>query len=410
MVSYVQIIRQSCNSALAVVIQMSRSALKVIIPALILAACSPASVPAQQAALQQAGNVSFRVVNVVDDLAFPLSFAFLPGGDMLVAEKAGTLRRVSNGVVSATPISGVPAVYSRGQGGLHEIALHPQFASNNIVYIAYAKAMDGGKATTVLARARLQGNALVDLRDIFTAQTNSSAGQHFAGRIAFDNAGFLYLSVGDRGAPPSGDLEAHPAQSTSNHQGTIVRLHDDGRVPNDNPFVGQAGKLPEIWSYGHRNPQGLAVHPTTGALFDAEHGPRGGDELNLVLKGRNYGWPVITYGINYNQTPITEERSRPGMEQPVKYWVPSIATSGLIVYTGDKFPSWKGSLFVGGLAGQQLARVTLDGNTFRSEETLLKDAVGRIRDVRQGPDGFIYLAIDKNGGPGSIVRLEPAAR
>ncbi len=389
---------------------MSPSVFKSLAAGLVLSACAAQPAPAQLPATQQAGNVSFKVVSVVDELAFPLSIAFLPDGEMLVAEKAGTLRRVKNGVLNPTPISGVPAVHSRGQGGLHEVTPHPQFATNKLIYIAYAKMMDGGKATTVLARGRLEGNALVDVKEIFVAQTNSSAGQHFGGRIAFDRNGFLYLSVGDRGAPPSGDLEAHPAQNPGNHQGTINRLHDDGRVPADNPFVGQAGKLPEIWSYGHRNPQGLIVHPTTGALFDVEHGPRGGDELNLVQKGKNYGWPVITYGINYSGTPITEERSRPGMEQPVKYWVPSIATSGLMVYTGDKFPSWKGSIFVGGLAGQQLARVTLDGNTFKSEETLLKDVVGRIRDVRQGPDGFIYLAIDKNGGPGSIVRLEPVAK
>ena len=378
-----------------------------LVAAVALAACVAAPVPAQ-IATQQAGSVKFKVVPVVDDLRFPLSMAFLPDGEMLVTEKAGTLRRVKNGVLNPTPISGVPEVYSRGQGGLHEVAVHPQFATNRIIYLSHAKAIDGGNFTTALVRGRLEGNALVDVKEIFVAQTNSRAGQHFGGRIAFDKDGFLYLSVGDRGAPPSGNLEAHPAQNPGNHQGTIVRLHDDGRVPADNPFVGQAGKLPEIWSYGHRNPQGLIVHPTTGAIFDAEHGPRGGDELNLVQKGKNYGWPVITYGINYSGTPITEERSRPGMEQPVKYWVPSIATSGLMLYTGDKFAAWKGSVFVGGLAGQQVARVTLDGNTFKSEETLLKGVVGRIRDIRQGPDGFIYLAIDKETGPGTIMRLEPA--
>ncbi len=376
--------------------------------AIALTACASSKMPAQ-IATQQAGAVSFNVVSVVDDLKFPLSMAFLPDGEMLVTEKAGTLRRVKNGVLNPTPVTGVPAVYSRGQGGLHEVAVHPDFATNNIIYLSYSKALEGGNFTTALARARLQGNALVDMKEIFVAQTSSRAGQHYGGRIAFDKEGFLYLSVGDRGAPPSGDLEAHPAQNPGNHQGTIVRLHDDGRVPADNPFVGQAGKLPEIWSYGHRNPQGLIVHPTSGAIFDAEHGPRGGDELNLVQKGKNYGWPVITYGINYSGTPITEERSRPGMEQPVKYWVPSIATSGLIVYTGDKFPAWKGSLFVGGLAGEQVARVTLNGNTFKSEETLLKGVVGRVRDISQGTDGFIYLAIDKDGGPGSILRLEPTS-
>ncbi len=379
---------------------------RLLLATVVVSACST-SLPAQ-APTQRAGAVSFNVVPVVDGLSFPLSMAFLPDGEMLVTTKGGTLRRVKNGVLNPTPVSGVPAVHSRGQGGLHEVAVHPNFAQNRVIYLAHAKMMENEKATTVLVRARLEGNALVDVKEIFVAKTDSRAGAHFGGRIAFDKDGFLYLSVGDRGAQPSGNLEAHPAQNPGNHQGTIVRLHDDGRVPADNPFVGQAGKLPEIWSYGHRNPQGLVVHPTTGAIFDTEHGPRGGDELNLVQKGKNYGWPVITYGINYSGTPITEERTRPGMEQPVKYWVPSIATSGLLVYTGDKFPAWKGSVFVGGMAGQQLARVTMKGNAFASEETLLKEVVGRIRDVRQGPDGFIYLAIDKDGGPGSVLRLEPA--
>jgi aldose sugar dehydrogenase len=387
---------------------MARSRPQFLVAALLLLTGATALHGQQVGATQRAGAVSFKVMEVVDDLKFPLSMAFLPDGDMLVTEKAGTLRRVHNGVVSPTPITGTPTVVSRGQAGLHEVTPHPQFATNKVLYFAYAKATEGGKSTTALARGRLEGNAIVDLKDIFVAQTNSSAGQHYGGRIAFDKDGYLFLSVGDRGAPPSGDLEAHPAQNPGNHQGTINRLFDDGRVPPDNPFVGQSDKRPEIWSYGHRNPQGLAFHPVTGVLFEVEHGPMGGDELNTPMKGRNFGWPVITYGQNYNRTPITSERARPGMEQPVKYWVPSIATSGLMIYNDDKFPAWKGSVFVGGLAGQQLARVTLDGTTFKSEETLLKDVVGRIRDVRQGPDGFIYIAVDKDGGAGTIVRLEPA--
>lgn len=396
---------------------MMNHLLKLSLAAGFFAACGTPDVSADaadagmsEASLQAADSVAFTVVNVADGLVFPLSMAFLPNGDMLITEKAGTLRRIHDGVLSPTPITGTPTVVSRGQGGLHEVTPHPDFATNQLLYFAYAKATDGNKSTTALARGRLEGDAIVDLTDLFVAQTNSSAGQHYAGRIAFDRDGYLFLSVGDRGAPPSGDLEAHPAQNPGNHQGTIVRLFDDGRVPPDNPFVGRTDTLPEIWSYGHRNPQGLAFHPTTGVLFDTEHGPRGGDELNIVVKGKNYGWPVITYGINYSGTPITEERERPGMEQPVKYWVPSIATSGLMIYNGEQFPEWKGNVFVGGLAGQQLARVTLDGNTFRSEQTLLKDEVGRIRDVREGPDGFIYIAVDKDGGTGTIVRLEPSAK
>lgn len=375
---------------------------------LVLAACSAPRVTAQPGAPIQSAVHKFTVNRVVDGLQFPWSIAFLPNGDMLVTEKPGRLRRVVNGQLQPEPISGTPTVWYRGQGGLLEVAPHPKFASNSLLYISYSKpSADGATATTALIRGKLQGNALVDVQELFVADAYTRAGQHFGAKIAFDSAGYVYMSVGDRGAPPSGNLEQHPAQNPANHQGTIIRLHDDGRVPANNPFVGQQGKRAEIWSYGHRNPQGLVVHPQTQQVWDVEHGPRGGDELNAVQPGRNYGWPVITYGINYSGTSITNERVRAGMEQPVRFWVPSIATSGLMVYTGEAFPQWKGSFFVGGLAGQQLARVMVDGAQFVSEETLLKDAVGRIRDVRQGPNGFIYLAIDKDGGEGSIVRLEP---
>lgn len=352
-------------------------------------------------------SAAFRVVPVADDLRFPLSMAFLPDGSLLVAEKHGLLRRVRDGIVSPTPIAGVPAVFSGGQGGLHEVALHPDFATNGLVYLAYAKATEGGRATTALARGRLEGDTLREVRELFVARTDSRAGQHFGGRIAFDGAGHLFLSIGDRGASPSGDLARHPAQDRRNHQGTIVRLTLDGGVPPDNPFVNTPDALPEIWSYGHRNPQGLVYDAATGTLWETEHGPRGGDELNAVRGGANYGWPVITYGRNYSGTSITSERERAGMEQPVTYWVPSIATSGLLLYTGDAFPAWRGSLFVGGLAGEQLARVSVDGRRKTGEETLLRGQVGRIRDVRQGPDGLVYLALDRSGGPGTIVRLEP---
>jgi glucose/arabinose dehydrogenase len=225
--------------------------------------------------------------------------------------------------------------------------------------------------------------------------------------LAFDRHGFLFITVGDRQAPPRGNLEAHPAQDRSNHHGTIIRLHDDGRVPADNPFVNTPNARPEIWSYGHRNPQGLAIHPETGDLWANEHGPQGGDELNLIQRGRNYGWPVIGYGVNYGSgSPIHESTHRAGMEQPVHYWVPSIATSGLLIYTGDRFPAWRGNIFVGGLAGEQLARLTLDGRRVVGEETLVR-GMGRIRDVRQGPDGLIYLVIDAEGRRPSVVRLEP---
>ncbi len=304
------------------------------------------------------------------------------------------------------PVPGVPAVFARGQGGLLDIALHPDFATNHILYLSYAKPVEGG-STTAVARARFENDRLSDLQDIFVADTRGAG--HYGSRLAFDRAGFLYVTVGDRQAPPSGNLEAHPAQDISNHHGTINRLYDDGRVPTDNPFVDRAGARPEIWSYGHRNLQGLMIHPETGELWATEHGPQGGDELNLIQKGHNYGWPVIGYGVNYGVgAPIHATTSREGMEQPVFFWVPSIATTAVMVYTGDRFPGWKGSFFVGGMAGQQLARLTVDGHKVVNQETLVRDQ-GRIRDVKQGPDGFIYLAIDGTVST-PILRLEPVSR
>jgi glucose/arabinose dehydrogenase len=230
--------------------------------------------------------------------------------------------------------------------------------------------------------------------------------------MAFDSAGYLFVSVGDRQAPPQGNLERHAAQDPSNHQGTILRLNDDGSVPNDNPFVGRPGFQPEIWSYGHRNPQGLIVHPDTGDVWDTEHGPQGGDELNVVLPGRNYGWPVIGYGVNYRSgLPIHSSLEREGMEQPAIYWVPSIATSGLMLYTGDKFPQWQGNLFAGGMSAQhqRLSRIVVDGRHVATREALLVGEL-RIRDVRQGPDGYIYLAVDNRVGlPTPVLRMEPVA-
>jgi len=234
---------------------------------------------------------------------------------------------------------------------------------------------------------------------------------HFSGKIAFDGKGYLYLSTGDRQAPPEGKLEAHPAQDLSNHQGKILRLHDDGRVPADNPFVSRAGARPEIWSYGHRNVQGLAIHPTTGELWANEHGPQGGDELNRIQAGRNYGWPVIGFGVNYTTgLAIHSGTQREGMEQPVSVWVPSIGISGLLVYTGDRFPQWRGNIFVGGMAAQQLSRLTLDGQRVANQEVLVQ-RMGRVRDVRQGPDGYIYLVTDdRDGKPTPVYRMEPIDR
>ena len=364
-----------------------------------------------QSDVQKSALHDFRVVTVAEGLEVPWSMAWLPGGDMLVTERIGRLRIVRDGQLLDTAVPGVPEVFTTGgQAGLFDVLPHPDFADNQYLYLSFAKPLtDLGTSTTAVVRGRFVNDALVDVEEIFAA--DASGAGHYGGRIAFDEDGYLFLTLGDRMAPPSGDLAAHPAQDLSNHHGVIVRLNDDGSVPADNPFVGQAGVKPEIWSYGHRSPQGLAFDPANGNMWMTEHGPQGGDELNLITPTKNYGWPVIGRGVNYGPgTPIHQSITLEGMENPVHYWVPSIAASGLIVYTGSRFPAWHGNIIAGGLAGEQLARLTLsdDGTKVMTEETLLP-YIGRIRDVRQGPDGYIYVAIeDRTRAPTPIVRLEPA--
>lgn len=368
-----------------------------------------AGAPAAQSQVQHSDHYDYRVVTVAEGLINPWSIAFLPGGETLVTERPGRLRVIRNGTLLPEPVSGVPAVFARGQGGLLDVVPHPQFATNRLIYLSYSKPYPDSGATTAVARGRYENGRLTDVTDIFVAKSRGAG--HYGSRLVFDRNGMLFITVGDRQAPPRGNLEAHPAQDLTNHHGKIIRIHDDGRVPQDNPFVSRSGAMPEIWSYGHRNMQGLALHPQTGDLWEVEHGPQGGDELNLIQAGKNYGWPVIGFGVNYGSgAAIHAGTHREGMEQPVHIWVPSIATAGLLIYTGDKFPEWRGNFFVGGMNGQQLARLEMNGQRVRIEETLLKDQ-GRIRDVRQGPDGFIYLAIDdREGKPTRIVRLEPVAR
>ena len=364
-----------------------------------------------QDAVSRSALHDFRVTTVVDGLIQPWAIAFLPGSDVLVTERPGRLRIIRNGALLPAPVEGVPAVFHSSQGGLLEVMPHPEFASNRLLYLTYSKpGADDSRATTALIRGRLEDDRLTDIEHLFEAVARGR--NHFSGKLAFDGKGYLFLSLGDRQVPPEGDLEAHPAQDLSNHHGKIVRLHDDGRVPSDNPFVTRAGARPEIWSYGHRNVQGLAIHPQTGELWANEHGPQGGDELNRILPGRNYGWPVIGFGVNYQTgLAIHAGTHREGMEQPVNVWVPSIGVSGLMIYTGERFPEWRGNIFVGGMAGQQLSRLTLDARgRVVSEETLVRQR-GRIRDVRQGPDGSIYLVTDdREGRPTPILRLEPASR
>jgi len=357
----------------------------------------------------RSANHDYRVVKVADGLITPWSIAFLPGGDMLITERPGRLRLVRDGLLRMAPVEGVPEVLAQGQGGLFDVVLHPDFESNQLVYLSYAKPIgDGTEATTAVARGRFENDRLTDVEDIFVAESRGRPG-HYGARLAFDEEGYLFVTVGDRQAPSIGDLEAHPAQDISNHHGTVIRLHDDGSVPADNPFAGESDVLPEIWSYGHRNPQGLAIHPETGDIWITEHGPQGGDELNRILPGLNYGWPVIGYGVNYRTgSAIHEGTLRDGIEAPTHFWVPSIATSGLMIYTGNVFPAWKGSIFAGGLGGQQIARLTMDGQRVVREETILQ-GMGRVRDIRQSPDGYIYVAIEsRDGSPTAVVRLEPA--
>lgn len=352
----------------------------------------------------------YRVVTVADGFETPWCIAFLPGGDILVTERPGRLRIVREGVLLPDPVPGVPPVHAEGQGGLFDVLPHPDFGSNRLLYLAYAHPNAGG-STTKVVRARFENDRLGELEEIFEAVSQGRG--HYGGKLAFDRDGYLWITVGERQARAAGDLEAHPAQDPSNHHGTTNRLYDDGRVPDENPFVGQANVQPSIWSYGHRNPQGLIIHPDTNDVWVTEHGPQGGDELNRVEPGLNYGWPVIGYGVNYGSgSAIHEGTMREGMEHPAHVWVPSIAASGLMIYTGDRFPEWQGNMFAGGLAGQQLARLTLsaDARQVEREETLLQ-GIGRIRDVRQGPDGYIYVAIEnRRGGPSPVVRLEPADR
>lgn len=378
------------------------------------AALTIAFVPADLAAqadddVHTSARHSFRVVTVAEGLENPWSLAWLPDGDLLVTERPGRLRLVRDGELVDEPIDGVPEVRAQGQGGLLDVVLHPDFASNDLVYLSFSKPnADASEATTAIVRGRLDldRHALVDVEEIFEADAWAEGSVHFAGRMVFDDEGHLFASVGDRGADPN-LLDDQPAQHLDNHQGTVVRLHDDGSVPDDNPFVGRSDAHPEIWSYGHRNPQGLRFHPETGELWSNEHGPRGGDEVNVVRRGANYGWPAVSYGINYSGTIFTRRTEGEGMEHPLYAWVPSIATSGLEIYDGDAFPWWRGSVFVGGLAGEQLSRLTFDGHRAVSEEVLL-DGFGRVRAVRQGPDGYLYLAIDdRTGEPTPVVRLEP---
>jgi glucose/arabinose dehydrogenase len=363
---------------------------------LVLGLCVPAGVVAQ---VHRSQEHAFRVVKIVQGLEHPWGLAFLPDGRMLVTERPGRLRVVHDGKLLPQPVAGLPPIAAVGQGGLLDVALHPRFAENHLVYLSYVARGQGGVGTEV-ARGRLAGNRLEKVGVLFRQQPKSGGGRHFGSRLVFDREGYLYITLGDRG-------EMERAQRPDDHAGSVIRLHDDGRVPADNPFRGRPGWKPEKYTLGNRNMQGAALHPETGRLWTHEHGPQGGDEVNVMRAGANYGWPVITYGVNYGiGTRIGEGTSKAGMEQPLHYWVPSIAPSGMAFYTGDRFPRWHGDLFVGALRDQLLVRLKLDGEKIVREERMLEGVLGRFRDVRTGPDGFLYLLTDESSGV--LARLEPA--
>lgn len=361
---------------------------------------------ASLAAMAQTGPVvsteqlRFRVDTVLSDLEVPWAMAFLPNGDMLFTERGGDLHIVRDGKLYPLPLAGGPEVLAKGQGGLLDLELHPDYETNGWIYLSFSgpaeEGEEGNGANTSLIRVRLQGNRLADHEHIFKASPNYGTRHHYGGRIVFDREGYLYLTLGDRGGRDE-------VQDLSNYRGKIVRLHDDGRIPQDNPFVGVAGARPEIFSYGHRNPQGMDRHPETGELWAHEHGPKGGDELNIVRAGLNYGWPVISYGINYDGTIFTEDTARAGMEQPVTYWVPSIAPCGMAFVNSERYGDWQGDILVGSLSFRYLVRCELEGNTVTQREVMLEN-LGRVRAIEEGPDGYIYVAVE---GPGMIVRLIP---
>jgi glucose/arabinose dehydrogenase len=346
----------------------------------------------------QSEKQRYAVDVVATGFDVPWGMAFLPGGDLLITDRGGNMYRYSAGVLSA-PIKGVPDVTARNQGGLLDIVLHPNYATNGWIYFSYSKPddQDKSKSSTAIMRAKLDGDQLVNQELIFEAFPKTKAHHHYGSKLVFDQEGYLYFGVGDRG-----DHFVFP-QKLDNHHGKVHRIKDDGSIPQDNPFVNTSGAMPSIYSYGHRNPQGTTMHPLTGRIWESEHGPKGGDELNLIAPGVNYGWPVISYGINYNGTILTELTEKEGMEQPVFYWVPSIAPCGMTFVTGDKYPGWKHNLLLGSLSFEYLERVELEVEKVVHREKLLQD-IGRVRNVVMGPDGYIYVGVES---PGRILRILP---
>lgn len=340
-------------------------------------------------------SLNYTTEIIVPDINIPWGMAFLPDGSMLITEKSGELIHFKNG--EKIKINDVPEIYVRGQGGFMDIKLHPDYPNNSWIYFSYASAEgEGDGGNTAIMRAKLNANTLIERQVLYKASPNSKKGQHFGSRIEFDNDGFLYFSIGERG-----ERDINP-QDITRDCGKIYRLYDDGRIPEDNPFINSSNAKKAIYSYGHRNPQGMIKNPETGDIWINEHGPQGGDEINIIQKGKNYGWPVISYGINYDGTSFTDITSKEGMEQPLFYWVPSIAPSGFAFVTSNKYPEWNGNLLVGSLKFQYLERLVLNNGKVIKREKLL-DKIGRVRHVIQAPDGFIYVAVEGKG----ILKIVP---
>jgi glucose/arabinose dehydrogenase len=340
-------------------------------------------------------KINYKTELISGDISIPWGMDFINSKELLVTEKSGILYKIING--KKIKIDGIPQAYVRGQGGLLDVALHPDYTNNNLIYFTMSSQIgEGSGGNTALYIARLIDDKLIDLRLLYKAEPNTKKGQHWGSKIVFDNNGYLFFSIGDRG-----NRDVNP-QNIKLDGGKIYRLNLDGTIPDDNPFINSNDAKSAIYSYGHRNPQGLFIHPETGVLWEHEHGPRGGDEINLPEKGKNYGWPIITYGINYIGTTITDQTQAPGMEQPIYYWKPSIAPSGMTFLTSDIYPEWKGNLFVGSLVFEYLERLVIENNKVIYREKIL-DGIGRVRNVKQGPDGYLYLGVEGKG----IIKILP---
>ena len=353
-----------------------------------------------------ASTLDYRKITLVENLEHPWSLAWLPDGEILITERPGRLRIIRDGNLDQISIAGVPQVFAMGQGGLLDVSVHPRFAENRLIYLTYSQGDRSGNRTRI-ARARLENNTLGDLRVLFEVSQSKPGAQHFGSRIIWLADGTLVASIGDGGNPPiefNGEFIRQQAQNRNSHLGKVIRLNDDGSIPSNNPFATSKDAKPALWSYGHRNIQGMTLDPTRNRVWATEHGSRGGDELNLIERGENYGWPVVTHSREYSGGLISPETSRPGLVDPKVIWTPSIAPSGLAFYNGDRFPQWRGNLFAGGLVSQDIRRIELDegGNVIAQHSIPIGQ---RVRDVRQGPDGLLYILTDDPNG--QLIRLEP---